>query len=205
MKLERNQLLQKTKLSKAVGEIPSQKLREEAENRYVKLLAENDLSHPILGKHLRQSILPSVAIYEVLLSAGHSQERAFQVIRNSVLASAKPMAKMFQTVGRLPFFFALLRKMCLLSVRTEFGEPGWKMEWKRNDCNGIEWNCYACFYVDMMKHYGVPELISIFCERDDVVYGNIPGVIWGRTKTIGDGAELCDFRFYNQRGKWRDL
>lgn len=95
--------------------------------------------------------------------------------------------------------------MCPLSVRMEFGDPGWKMEWKRNDCNGIEWNCHECFYVDRLKYYGVPELASIFCESDDVVYGNIPSIIWGRTKTIGDGAEICDFRFYNQHKKWRDV
>ena len=187
MKPERKQLLKKTKLSKAVKEINSLELQEKAENRYAKLLAENTLIHPVLEKHLRQSILPAVAVYEVILSAGFSKEIAFQVIRSSVLEAARPMSKIFQTVGRLPFFFSLLRKMCPLSVRMEFGDPGWKMEWKRNDYIGIEWNCHECFYVDRLKYYGVPELVSIFCESDDVVYGNIPGVIWGRTKTIGGG------------------
>lgn len=205
LKPERKQLLRKTKLSNAVKELTSRKLQEEAENRYAKLLAENDLTHPVLKKHLRQSILPAVAVYEVLLSAGLSKERAFQIIRNSVLEAAKPMANVFRAAGKLPFFFSLFRKMCPLSVRAEFGEPGWEMEWKRNDCHAIEWDCHACFYVDMLKHYGALELVPIFCESDDVVYGNIPGVLWGRTKTIGGGAEICDFRFYNQRKKRRDV
>ncbi|WP_408606935.1 L-2-amino-thiazoline-4-carboxylic acid hydrolase [Merdimonas faecis] len=67
-------------------------------------------------------------------------------------------------------FQKLLRKMCSLSVRMEFGDPGWKMEWKRNDCNGIEWNCHECFYVDRLKYYGVPELVSIFCESTVCFY-----------------------------------
>ena len=168
MKPERKQLLKKTKLSKAVKEINSLELQEKAENRYAKLLAENTLIHPVLEKHLRQSILPAVAVYEVLLSAGISKEIAFQVIRSSVLEAARPMSKVFQTAGRLPFFFSLFRKMCPLSVRMEFGDPGWKMEWKRNDCNGIEWNCHECFYVDRLKYYGVPELagvVSFKCSR----------------------------------------
>lgn len=205
MNTERKQLLKKTKLSKVLKKLPSPELWKEAEDRYAELLEENDLSHPVLGKHLRQSILPSVAVYEILLVSGISKENACEMIRNSVLESAKTMAKMFQIAGKLPFFFALLRKMCPLSVKTEFCEPGWKMEWKRNDCNGIEWDCHACFYADKLKYYGFPELISIFCESDDVVYGNIPGVVWGRTKTIGNGAEICDFRFYNQRGKRRGI
>lgn len=124
MKPERKQLFKKTKLSKAVKEINSLELQEKAKNRYAKLLAENTLIHPVLEKHLRQSILPAVAVYEVLLSAGFSKEIAFQVIRSSVLEAARPMSKIFQTVGRLPFFFLLLRKMCPLSVRMEFGDPG---------------------------------------------------------------------------------
>ncbi len=51
----------------------------------------------------------------------------------------------------------------------------------------------------MFKHYGVPELTPVFCESDDVVYGKIPNVIWGRTYTIGGGAKVCDFHFYKQR------
>ena len=76
MKPERKQLLKKTKLSKAVKEINSLELQEKAENRYAKLLAENTLIHPVLEKHLRQSILPAVAVYEVILSAGFSKEIA---------------------------------------------------------------------------------------------------------------------------------
>lgn len=97
---ERKQLLRKTKLSKAVKEINSLELQEKVENRYAKLLAENTLIHPVLKKHLRQSILPAVAVYEVLLSAGISKEIAFQVIRSSVLEAARPMTKAFQTAGR---------------------------------------------------------------------------------------------------------
>lgn len=110
MKPERKQLLKKTKLSKAVKEINSLELQEKAENRYAKLLAENTLIHPVLEKHLRQSILPAVAVYEVILSAGFSKEIAFQVIRSSVLEAARPMSKIFQTVGRLPFFFFATQK-----------------------------------------------------------------------------------------------
>lgn len=117
MKPERKQLLKKTKLSKAVKEINSLELQEKAENRYAKLLAENTLIHPVLEKHLRQSILPAVAVYEVILSAGFSKEIAFQVIRSSVLEAARPMSKIFQTVGRLPFFFSLAGiLLCVLTL-----------------------------------------------------------------------------------------
>ncbi len=201
--MHRTLSLRKTKLSKAVGEILSRDLKEKAENAYIALLAENDQSDQMLKKHLKQSILPAIAVYETLLFAKWPKDRVFQLIRRSVLESAKPMAKVFQFAGRLPLFFSLFRKMCPASVQSEFGEPGWRMVWKCNSPDKIEWDCHSCFYADVLTLYGRPELISIFCESDDVVYGNIPGVTWARTKTIGAGADLCDFRFYNQRRKRR--
>ena len=47
----------------------------------------------------------------------------------------------------------------------------------------------------------MPELTAIFCESDDVMYGHIPNARWGRTKTIGRGADVCNFSFYNPRKK----
>jgi hypothetical protein len=201
--LTQTEPLRKTQLSKAMSRIPSQALRGEAEKAYAKLLLENDLSNKMLAKHLKRSILPAIAVYDTLLSADWRKEDAFRLIRDSVLESAKPMAKAFHAAGRLPFFFSLLRKMCPSSVQSQFGEPGWRMEWKRNDQCAIEWNCHSCFYADVLGRYDRSELLPIFCESDDVTYGDIPGVTWGRTRTIGSGAELCDFRFYNQRRKRR--
>jgi hypothetical protein len=195
------QSLNKTMLSKAMGEIAPQELQDHVNREYTKLLIENDLGNGMLAKHLKQSILPAIAVYRILLSAGWQKENAFQLIRQSVLDASKPMARVFHAAGRLPFFFSLFRIMCPASIKSGFGEAGWRMEWKRNDRNAIEWDCHSCFYADVLNRYRMPELVSIFCESDDVVYGNIPGVQWGRTKTIGGGSNICDFRFYNRRGK----
>lgn len=202
--MAQNNLLEKTKLSGAMQEITSQELQKKAEQAYKTLLFENDLSDKMQAKHLKQAILPAVAVYTTLLEDNWLKEDAFELIRKSVLDAAKPMAKAFQSMGRLPFFFLVLRKMCPASIRSQFGSAGWKMEWKRNDQSAIEWDCHSCFYADVLNRHGMMELLSIFCESDDVVYRNIPDVLWGRTKTIGCGAELCDFRFYNCRRKRRE-
>ena len=34
----------------------------------------------------------------------------------------------------------------------------------------------------------------LFCDNDVYSYGNIPGLKFTRTKTIGAGDELCDFK-----------
>jgi hypothetical protein len=152
----------------------------------------------MLAGHLRDAILPAVAFYRVLSENGRSKEEAHRLIRASILDAAQPMARIFQKAGRLPFFFSLLRVMCPASAKYAFGEAGWDFVWKRNDGRAIEWDCRSCFYVEVLRRYNMPELAAIFCESDDIVYGHIPGVRWGRTQTIGLGADICDFRFYKE-------
>ena len=45
-----------------------------------------------------------------------------------------------------------------------------------------------------LKEQGCPELNILFCENDIHAYGNLPGLKFTRTKTIGAGDELCDFK-----------
>lgn len=79
------------------------------------------------------------------------------------------------------------------------GPAGWTFEWKCNTKSCVAWDCKRCFYDDVFNEYGMPELTKIFCESDDVVYGALPGIRWGRTMTIGNGADVCDFCFYKKK------
>jgi hypothetical protein len=89
--------------------------------------------------------------------------------------------------------------MAPLSVRAAFGESGWNMEWLKNTWDEIAFTARSCFYDCALRQYGAPELTPLFCEADDVIYGHIPKVAWGRTKTIGRGGDACDFRFCDER------
>ena len=51
-----------------------------------------------------------------------------------------------------------------------------------------------CPYNKYLTEQGCPELNILFCENDVHSYGNLPGLKFTRTKTIGAGDELCDFK-----------
>ena len=51
----------------------------------------------------------------------------------------------------------------------------------------------GCPYNKYLTEVGCPELNVLFCDNDVYAYGNIPGMKFTRTKTIGAGDELCDF------------
>lgn len=45
-----------------------------------------------------------------------------------------------------------------------------------------------------LTEQGCPELNILFCENDVHMYGNLPGLKFSRTKTIGAGDDLCNFK-----------
>ena len=51
----------------------------------------------------------------------------------------------------------------------------------------------SCPYCRHFTELGCPELTKIFCENDERVYGNLPGLKFERTGTLGKGADRCDF------------
>ena len=53
----------------------------------------------------------------------------------------------------------------------------------------------TCFFLKVLSAYGAPELTAHFCKLDDLLFGNIPGISWERTQTLGRGDECCNFRF----------
>lgn len=60
----------------------------------------------------------------------------------------------------------------------------------------IRFNMKKCPYNDACTKYGCPEIVRGFCDADDICYGNMhPKISWDRTKTLGYGDDVCDFRF----------
>ena len=199
MKLHPEKLIMKSTSAELLKKLEDLSLKKKVISEYTRLLNENNLSDKMLRKHQTGSIYPAIAIHRVLKEQGYSKEESGKLIRKAVLNKAIPMAKAFQRAGKIPFFFSLFRLMCPASVKSLFGETGWDMRWISNNKNEIRWDCHSCFYHNEFLRYGMSELTDIFCESDDLVYGKIPGITWGRTKTIGRGADVCDFTFYRSK------
>lgn len=194
-----DKLLCKGQLRLAYNSIENVDIREKVVQQYAELLDANIHPDKSLYGHLRDAILPAIAIRKVLPNEGYSNGETCKIIRHSVLETALPMRRMFMAIGHMPFGFAPFRFMCKMSMPAKYGEGGWQFVWNTNTSELIQWDCIKCIYHDMFLRYGVPEMTTIFCERDDVIYGEISGAKWARTKTLGRGGELCDFRFIKNK------
>ena len=195
MNKDTDKMLRKGRLKGAYTSLPPD-VQERVQKRCRQLMAENPTADKSLRQHVHAVILPAIALREILPKNGYAKGECLRLIRSSVLESAKPLQRAFSTVGRLPFFFPIFRVMCKKSMPAMYGEGGWVFRWKTNTKTAIEWDCTKCIYHDLFVQYGFRELTAIFCESDDVMYGSIPTARWGRTKTIGRGADICDFCFY---------
>lgn len=171
------------------------------EDRMRILLNSYDLSNKRMAVHMKTVILPSIAVYKEMLSLGYTKEESLKMIKESAILANRGLAYLFKAIGKLPFGYSIFRKMCPIALNNSFCKPGWDIQWIKNNKETIEFHAKKCLYVDVMKKEECLELVPIFCQVDDYMYGNMDNVIWDRNKTLGNGDELCDFRFYSKNKK----
>ncbi|MBQ7586413.1 MAG: L-2-amino-thiazoline-4-carboxylic acid hydrolase [Lachnospiraceae bacterium] len=58
----------------------------------------------------------------------------------------------------------------------------------------LTFNRVSSKHLPYLTEQGCPELNILFCENDVHSYGNLPGLKFTRTRTIGAGDDLCDFK-----------
>jgi hypothetical protein len=153
--------------------------------------------NPALRTHLEAHILPGIALYQVLKEEVGDPLKALADIDIcfSAHAQASSMAQQASLLDLLPGGFTILRLANRTVLRTSFPDQGWQIEWVEDSPDCIAYNITACFYLNVLSAYGVPELTAHFCALDDQLYGNLKTIAWERTETLGRGNARCNFVF----------
>ena len=154
-------------------------------------------THPALRQHHEGSILAGVALYRTLLEDGDDWEAALATVDRILAAAAQRsvLGQLVQVMRRLPDAYPTLRIMNRWALNSLYPEQGWRFEWVEDSHACIAFDARECFYVNLFAHYGTPELTAHFCALDDLLYGDLPGISWERTQTLGRGDDRCNFRF----------
>jgi hypothetical protein len=180
------------------GEVEAAFLAARVEARYDELYAHRPrFAHPALREHLETGILPGLALYQALRQETGDPEAALAELDRLFEAWVQhaPMQKQVQLLSYLPDPFAVLRVANRLVLKKSFPPEGWTIEWVEDSDDCVAYNIHDCFYTKVLTAYGAPELTAHFCQGDDLLYGNLPGISWERSQTIGRGDPLCNFRF----------
>jgi hypothetical protein len=177
------------------GEQPAAALAAEMQARYDALIADAPRTlDRSLRAQLAGRILPGLALYQVLRATG--MDGAAALAEMEPLFRAAFFARMQQGLrwfAHLPAPFPVVRLVLRWMVRSPYRPDAQEIIEDSADCFAV--NVYRCFILDTLTAHGAPELTALYCQTDDWLAEALPQVKWLRTRTLGRGDELCDFRW----------
>ncbi len=146
-----------------------------------------------LRPHTDARIFPSAAIY-LTAKECMGQKAAYAIIEDAAVALTAKYAKMLAGLMRLPGMRGLFIRIWDPLTRKIFGpDNGFKNAFYPKQKGEYRMDILACPYCRYFTELGCPELTRIFCENDERMYGNLPGLVFDRKGTLGKGADRCDF------------
>jgi hypothetical protein len=149
-----------------------------------------------LRVHLRDYMLPGLALYRTLLDEGRSPDDAVAALEEVLRVRCAPRRAQMERMGAMPLFYPVLRLIVRGEMRRECPPEGWDLVWLENSREAIRWDVHRCYYQDVFTELGTPELVAAFCDTDDYVYdGASKAYEWKRRLTLGRGDDRCDFCF----------
>ena len=143
--------------------------------------------------HTDSSIFPSAAVY-LTVKETVGEKKAYQIIENAAIQLCRPKERKMRKLMKLPGMPGLFLKTWDPITKKVFGpENGFQNVFYPKKKNEYRMDIISCPYCRYFTELGCPELTKIFCENDERVYGNLPGLQFVRTGTLGKGADRCDF------------
>ena len=183
----------KTELDKALPKAQSDILWQEATARLEEYLTRYSSLPKGVHIHTDNRILPSAAIYLTLKNV-IGQERAYKVMEDAAVQICAGLEKKLRKLMKLPGMQSLFIKAWDPMTRKLFGaDNGFQNVFYPKKRGEYRMDVTACPYCRTFTELGCSELTRMFCENDERMYGNLPGLKFERTGTLGKGAERCDF------------
>jgi hypothetical protein len=149
-----------------------------------------------IQKHISKNMFPTIAYYLTLLDHGYSKDEAYHVTLKVTQKAAHIQKIKNNSFAKLPFAYHLFKLFIKLIMKNQYPKEGWDIEYMIFDDKEIHFNFKTCIYAEMTSKYNCPELCTVFCKNDPVVFsGYEPKIYFKRKGTIAEGAAYCDFHF----------
>lgn len=143
--------------------------------------------------HTDRYIFPSAAIY-LCAKEELGGNVAYRIIEDAAVSMTTAAGEKLSALMRLPGMSDLFVQMWDPMTKKMFGpDNGFKNVFYSNRKGEFRMDIISCPYCRYFAELGCPELTKIYCANDNRVYGNLPGLEFIRTGTLGTGAERCDF------------
>ena len=183
----------KAEIDRRLPKAQSDALWQKATDRLAALLEQYSSLSDGVRFYTENKIFPAAAIY-LTLKESIGQDDAYRVMEDATFKTADAAAKKLSALLRLPSMQSLFVKMWDPLTRKMFGEKsGFQNVFYPKKKGEYRMDVVSCPYNRYFTELGCPELTKISCGADDHVYGDLPGLKFERTTTIGRGGERCDF------------
>lgn len=183
----------KAEMDKTLPEAQSDALWQQATDRLAGILTRYRSLPKGVHAHTDTYIFPSAAIYLTAKDAV-GQDQAYSIIENAAVALTGAAGRKLAALMRVPGMRSLFIKIWDPMTKKKFGpDSGFQNVFYPKKKGEYRMDIIACPYCRYFAELGCPELTKIFCENDDRGYGNLPGLKFERTGTLGKGADRCDF------------
>ena len=183
----------KAEMDKVVPKSQSDEMWQKATARLKEILESHSSLPKGVRGHTDNYIFPAAAIYLTAKEA-IGAEKAYAIIENGAIARTEPVGRKLAALMRVPGMRGLFIKIWDPLTRKRFGPAnGFKNRFYPKEKGVFRMDVLACPYCRYFGELGCPELTKSFCENDDRCYGNLPGLVFERTGTLGKGADRCDF------------
>ncbi|MBR0419314.1 MAG: L-2-amino-thiazoline-4-carboxylic acid hydrolase [Erysipelotrichaceae bacterium] len=143
--------------------------------------------------HTENYIFPSASLY-LIAKEEIGQEKAYEIVNDAAVNMTSGVGKKLAAILRIPGMKDLFAKIWDPMTRRKFGpDNGFENVFYQNQKNEFRMDILCCPYVRYFTELGCPELTKIYCANDERVYGDLPGIEFRRSGTLGTGAKCCDF------------
>ena len=165
------------------------------ETAFQKLCDDNSEESSAVKSHTVGTIYPCIAAYRGIQKAGISQDQALSFMDWACSEIAEKKAASMRMMCKIPGIPQLMPRIFRFVTLNTFGEKaGFQATFYPTGKDRCKFDMTHCLYCDVCRRNGCFELVKCFCHTDDVTDGNMhPRLFWNRSKTMGEGADCCDF------------
>ena len=199
MRKKNRKIFEKSKKIKAIQEVAIKTIGEEETERlwpevyiiFAKLQDKYQITRAKEQIHT-DIIFSHIAVYKVLLEA--YPNLAMKIMEDGEAIPSKKEGELFRKIVALPFCKALFFKCFDRGCKKYFGsEAGFENVVYTATTREYKMDMLLCPYLKYCNAEGCYELCHIFCNNDVYTYGNLKGISFKRTETLGMGGNKCDF------------
>lgn len=194
MKIKQQKIIKNFLFSELYTEV-AQKIFDEQNNILDKIIlnAFNKTKNQL--KTLKNTILPRIALYKALNNYGFSMEDSNNHMKNYMLNYiAKSKHNSMVKMEKVPGFYSLYSKIFLKIMR----KTDLQQSKQKHDAKSFDVTITKCLWHQACVENECPELCRLFCDVDNITYGELNKIGFTRTQTLGYGGDCCDFHFFKK-------